>query len=320
MSVTELHDRIETEVCPAWDRELGEPLTEKLRQVIRLLATVRIEDHVAPPRRTGRGRFPCDRRLLARAFQVKAIDKLPTTKHLLEMLQTQPMLRRIVGWSCRKEVPSAATFSRAFRAFAEAHLGETVHQALVATHIGDRLIGHISRDATEIAARERAAPKPKPPPRPKRKRGRPKKGEERPAPEPTRLERQRTQTVEEALQEVPTACDRGCKRDADGQVHRWKGYKCHLDTADGGLPVTGVTTSASLHDSQVAIPMARRTAERVTSLYDLMDAAYDAQAIHQVSEGLGHRPIIARNGRGKEVPPLTRRQPGATASAASVNG
>jgi hypothetical protein len=319
-NLTELHDRIETEVVPTREQELGEPLTEKLRQVVRLLETIRIEDHVAAPRRSGRGRFPCDRRLLARAFLVKAIHNLPTTKLLLEMLQTQPSLRRIIGWRQRNEVPSKATFSRAFGEFAQANLGETVHQALVGAHIGERLVGHISRDATEIDARERAVPKPKPPPLPLRTRGRPKKGEERPAPEPTRLERQQDQTAEEALAEVPTACDRGCKRNADGQVHCWKGYKAHIDTADGGLPVTVITTSASLHDSQVAIPMARRTAKRVTSLYDLMDAAYDAQAIREVSEGLGHRPIIARNGRGKEVPPLTRRQPGDTASGASVSG
>ena len=316
MSVTELQDRLDTQVFPAWEEEVGEPLTEKLRQAVRLLEVIRIEDHVEAPRRTGRGRFPHDRRLLARAFVVKAIYNLPTTTHLLEMLQTQPMLRRICGWSCRSDVPSAPTFSRAFTAFAQADLGEAAHQALVAEHIGERLVGHVCRDATEIDAREEQAKKPPPLPQPPRRRGRPKKGEVRPLPEPTRLWKQTTQTVEEALSELPTACDRGCKRDVHGHAHRWIGYKAHIDTADGGLPVTVLTTSASLHDSQVAIPMARRTAGRVTSLYDLMDAAYDAQAICQVSEELGHRPILDRNGRGRPLPPLTRRPPGVTISAA----
>jgi hypothetical protein len=85
-------------------------------------------------------------------------------------------------------------------------------------------------------------------------------------------------------------------------VHYWKGYKTHIDTAEGGLPVYVLTTSASLSDSQAAIPMLRTSAERVTSLYDLMDSAYDAQAILTVSELLGHRPIIDKNGRGKETP------------------
>ena len=47
-----------------------------------------------------------------------------------------------------------------------------------------------------------------------------------------------------------------------------------------------------MHDSQVAIPLATITAQRVVSLYDLMDAAYDAKEIHEHSRGLGHVPII----------------------------
>ncbi len=58
-------------------------------------------------------------------------------------------------------------------------------------------------------------------------------------------------------------------------------------------------TSASVHDSQVAIPLAQMTAQRVTSLYDLMDSADDAPQIHAFSAQLGHVPIIdphPRNG------------------------
>ena len=56
-------------------------------------------------------------------------------------------------------------------------------------------------------------------------------------------------------------------------------------------------TSASVHDSQVAIPLATMTAARVTNLYDLMDAAYDDAAIRQRSRDLGHVPIIDVNPR-----------------------
>ena len=51
-------------------------------------------------------------------------------------------------------------------------------------------------------------------------------------------------------------------------------------------------TSASLHDSQVAIPLATMTDARVTNLYDLMDSAYDAAEIREHSEALGHVAII----------------------------
>ncbi len=39
------------------------------------------------------------------------------------------------------------------------------------------------------------------------------------------------------------------------------------------------------------------SAGRVTNLYDLMDAAYDATEIHRMSERLGHVPIIDVNPR-----------------------
>ncbi len=52
-----------------------------------------------------------------------------------------------------------------------------------------------------------------------------------------------------------------------------------------------------MHDSQVAIPLSKMSAERVINLYDLMDSAYDAPAIRDYSERLGHKAIIAVNPR-----------------------
>ena len=304
MIVSEIEQKLVTETFPMWEKELCEPLTEKLKQVIRLLAVVEIEAHLPVARRSGRGRFPHDRRLLGRAFVIKAAYNIPTTLALLEMLHTQPMLRRICGFTTRTLIPSKSTFSRVFATFATDNLGDKVHQALIATYIGDRLIGHIGRDSTEIIAREKPAKKPKKEPKPTRKQGRPRRGEAVAPPEPTRLQKQRGQTVEEALAEIPTLCDVGCKRDTKGYSHCWVGYKSHIDTVDGGLPVNVLTTSASLHDSQVAIPMMQRTAERVTSLYDLMDSAYDATHIREVSLELGHKPLIDSNKRRAEAVPF----------------
>jgi hypothetical protein len=45
-----------------------------------------------------------------------------------------------------------------------------------------------------------------------------------------------------------------------------------------------------VHDSQVALPLATMSAQRVTNLYDLMDAAYDTQIIREHSQSLGHQP------------------------------
>ncbi len=52
-----------------------------------------------------------------------------------------------------------------------------------------------------------------------------------------------------------------------------------------------------MHDSQAVIPLAQMTDERVTNLYDLMDAAYDSKEIHEMSERLNHVPIIDSNKR-----------------------
>ena len=59
-----------------------------------------------------------------------------------------------------------------------------------------------------------------------------------------------------------------------------------------------------MHDSQVAIPLMKLTSERVDYLYDLMDAAYDAKPIYEVSRTLGHVPIIDKNFRGQDVIPM----------------
>jgi len=96
----------------------------------------------------------------------------------------------------------------------------------------------------------------------------------------------------EMLAELPRHCSIGVKTSHDGNQKYWRGYKLHLDVADGQIPISGILTAASLHDSQAAIPLAVMTAQRVTSLYDVMDAAYDATEIREHSRSLGHVPII----------------------------
>jgi hypothetical protein len=219
----------------------------------------------------------------------------PTTSMLIERLEVDKQLRRLCGWERPGQVPSESTFSRAFAEFAESELPSRVHEALIKRTHKDRLVGHLSRDATAIEAREKPV-KVAAPEMPKRKRGRPMKGEvvEK---EPRRLERQATMSLAEMLSDLPTHCAVGTKRNAKGHTTSWIGYKLHLDVADGDIPISGLLTSASLHDSQAAIPLATLTSGRVTNLYDLMDSAYDAPEIKQKSRALGHVPIIDKNPR-----------------------
>lgn len=290
---------IQGELLPELQLQDG-PLTPKLEKLVHTLEWVRIEEFVDGG--LGIGRNPHDRGMLANAFVAKSVLRLDTTAALIERLAMDRSLRRICGFPRWKRLPSESTFSRAFEEFAHARLAERVHEALVKLHLGEALIGHISRDGTAIEAREKprrkdvaktsvaASPK---------KRGRPKGGETR-EPKVTRIGRQLGQALHDMLSALPTAGDRGTKCNAQGYKNSWNGYKLHIDTADCGVPVSALLTSASMHDSQAAIPLALMTAGRVTNCYDLMDAAYCSEDIRAHSRSLGHVPLIDHNPRGGE--------------------
>lgn len=293
--------RIQGNLFPWLQEELG-PLNKKQRQLITVLEIARVEQFIqyAP---IWLGRPASDRVALARAFTAKAVYNMNTTTLLHDRLLCDPSMRRICGWEKKNEVPSQSTFSRAFQEFAKTDLPQKVHASMIQEFESSRLVGHISRDATAIEAREKAAKKASEPEEPKKakaKRGRPKKGETRPPKEPTRLERQTKMTLDEMLNDLPKACNVGTKKNSKGYKQSWKGYKLHIDTADGDIPISAVLTSASVHDSQVALPLAEITSKRVTNLYDLMDAAYDAQIIRDHSESLGHVSLIDFNHRSKK--------------------
>lgn len=292
-------DHIQSFLFPMMREELGE-LTEKQRLLVNVLEFANVEAYL-PYARGFPGRPTQDRAAIVRAFVAKMVYDFSTTRMLMDRLQSDPTLRRICGWEWRKEVASEATFSRAFAEFAESGLPQRIHQALIEQHLGDQLIGHVCRDSTAISAREKpvnkaAVVEEKKP----KKRGRPKKGEER-AKEPTRLERQAAgQSLGEMIGDLPADCDVGTKKNSKGYKTSWIGYKLHIDAADGGIPISCILTSASVHDSQVAIPLAEITNQRVDSLYDMMDSAYDAPLIKEHSRNLGHVPIIDINPRGKD--------------------
>jgi len=283
-----------------WERSL----TDKEQQLVSILELVQIEKFVVPssPGRLGRKRH--DRRALALAFVAKAVYNYPFTCSIREALRTSRGLRRICGYGRRCDIPSESVFSRAFAEFAGMSLGEKVHEAMVEKFAKPGLVGHISRDATAIEGREKPRAKVRPPKPAPRKKGRPRQGEVRePKPE-TRLERQCRQSAPEALAELPVHCDVGTKKNSKGYKATWIGYKVHADVSDCCLPISVAFTAASVHDSQVAIPLMKMTSERVDYLYDVMDAAYDAKPIYEVSRSLGHVPIIDKNGRGKGVIPM----------------
>ena len=173
-----------------------------------------------------------------------------------------------------------------------------MHAQLIRDHLGEQTIWHSATDATAIEAREKphhAEPVAAAPaaatsalgqdaanPAPKtRKRGRPRQGQEPPPPDPTRLERHLIGSLQDNLMDMPQVhCTHGCKKNAKGHTDHWIGYKLHLSTGDGDVPLATYLSSASLHDSQAAIILQQSVAERTQAVYyDLKDAAYDAAAI-----------------------------------------
>ena len=290
--LNQFHRIMQGVLFPALQEQLG-PLSDKHQQLVLVLSLIQIEAMVASWT-GGVGRPAKDRRAMARSFVAKAVFNMSTTRQLLDRLSVDVSLRRICGWESQREIPHESQFSRTFADFAASELPQRLHAALIAETQQERLIGHISRDSTEIEAREKPLRKPvaEVPLKPVGKRGRPKSGEQPLPPEPTRLERQAGMTLEQMLDDLTRACNVGSKNNSKGYKETWVGYKLHLDVADGQIPISCILTSASLHDSQAAIPLARLTAQRVTHLYDLMDSAYDAQSIHEQVRGLGQIPII----------------------------
>ena len=308
--------------------EIEVVLTPKVQEVVSVLEMLDIERFIERYYVRGfAGRPSQDRVAIARAFVAKAVLNLPTTEALIDRLKADISLRRVCGFSSTHGVPDKSRFSRAYAEFAKAQLPEHIHTALIATYLGDQLIGHISRDSTEISARERPKNKwegkAKVAPRPK-KRGRPRKDAPIPVTkkEPTRIEKQQTQSPAEMRRELPRDCDTGTKMNSRGYKTSWTGYKLHIDTADGDIPVSCILTSASMHDSGAMMPLMRQTSARVDYCYDLADAAYCSPLLRDASRQLGHVPLIDHNprrGEKNEFAPHEAERYKARSSAERVN-
>lgn len=287
---------LQQQLFPCLREELG-PLGPSYEAFVRALTLLQLDRFVAV--RHGRGRPAHDRACIARAFLAKAVFHLPHTRALLDRLANDITLRRLCGWERAAQVPDESVFSRAFAELARQEFGQRVHAAVVERTQSERLVGHILRDSTAIEARERPEPKAKAEAPAVRRRHRRSGTTKRPE-QMTRIERQcfGSMSLEQMLNELPRACNVGCKPNTHGHREYWNGYKLHLDVIDGHIPISCVLTSASVTDNQVAIPLAVMSAQRVTSCYDLMDAAYDCEAIREHSRKLGHVPIIRRQKHG----------------------
>jgi hypothetical protein len=304
---------------PVLEDEIGE-LTEKQKEFIRVVEAIDLVQYLGEFEWKGIGRKRDSRLSLLKAFVAKIVFGYKNTKIMIENVKGNPTVRRLCGWERECDVPSEPTFSRAFAEFAKSELPQKIHAGIVKKYLGEKLVGHISRDSTVIDAREKAVKKEKPQ-KEACKKGRAKKGEKKPV-ELRRLELQAFRSLQENLSDLPKACDYGAKYDSNGNKMTWRGYKLHIDTMDGDIPISAQLTSASVHDSQVAIPLMQMSNERVVSLYDLMDSAYDAPEIREFSAKLNHVAIIdynKRRGEAKEFEPARKLRYNERSAAERVN-
>src|SRR6266851_2212014 len=259
---------LQEELFPLLQTSVG-PLNGQMQLLASVISLAPLERMLCA-RRAATGRPAKDRAALATAFLAKAILNLPTTRDLICRLRVDEALRRFCGWSSIQALPHESKFSRAFAESADTELPQQLHEAVIATTQNQRLIGHIARDSTAIPARERfpettqqqkqkKKAKQRAAKQCKRTRSKGAFAKAKAAQRGTRIQRQRHQKLAGMLSDLPRQCDIGAKKNSHGNLQYWRGYKLHLD--------------------------------------ELMDSAYDADAIHAHSRQLNHVPIIVPHGR-----------------------
>ena len=285
---------LENSLFPELEESLRiKEFSTKEAKLIRVLDFAEIEKYITVTSQTN---TPKHREQIARAFIAKSVYNFQTTRDLLNRLHVDRTLRILCGWRYEEEIPSEATFSRAFDEISTMQIAQKTHEKFVGEYLSEKTFFYNATDATKIPLREKVVKKAKEEPKAKHKPGRPKKGETREPIKPKILEQQKDmQTVDEMLSLVSTNCGVGIKQNSKGNREVWIGGSLHISVVDGDIPITAFYSGANVHDSSVSLPLMQETSKRVNYLYDLQDAGYDADIIREFSTKLGHRPIIDIN-------------------------
>jgi len=133
----------------------GRELSDRGKELTLFFEMLSLTQFISFPASTGRPRS--SRLSMLKAFIIKAAMNITENKQLRELLSGNSELHKNCGWSESSEIPSLPTFSRVFKEFAEMKTAEKIHSMLIKTALGESLIGHISRDASSITAREKPA-------------------------------------------------------------------------------------------------------------------------------------------------------------------
>jgi hypothetical protein len=279
MKVAQYWKTIQRSLFPGFEKDIGTPtpVHGKIMVALDMLGLERFIFETSG--NTSKGRPSFSRVSFARAYVAKAILNLNSTRALMDRLKVDRVLFRLCGFDPTRKLPCESMFSIVFSELASSGVLDKIHAGVLKENLSEDLVHHISRDATDVVAREKVVRVNK---KSKGKRKTKKlKGKNR------RVFKQLSMTLEEMLEDLPRSVGASTKRG-----HSWKGYKLHLDVSDGGIPISCILTSAQVHDSQVAIPLEEMTSRRVASLYTLMDSAYDAKEIRTFIKSKNKIPII----------------------------
>lgn len=288
----------EKTLFPALQEQVG-VLSPKEEKLMRILELAQIELYVSEVKITNP---PKHRKEIARAFIAKAVYNFQTTRDLIDRLKVDRVLRIICGWRYVRSIPHESTFSRVYAQLAHSRIADKTHQAFIKEYLSDTVFFYNSTDSTAIDVREKPLKKEKVP-KVKKKRGRKRKDDSTPVVQKELSvcnQQLAMNSTVQMLQSISTFTDIGRKINAKGNGYSWIGGKLHLGVVDGDIPITAIYTCASVHDSQVAIPVINETTRRVDYLYDLCDKAYDSEPIVVFSKRRGHTPIIDVNPRNCE--------------------
>ncbi len=135
---------IQRQLFPTLEEEIG-PLTEKEKDLVKIIALLDLPRHLRSYQWQGWGRKPKSRLAICKAFIAKTVYRLETTDLLIEYLKGCTSLRRLCGFESAWQVPSKSTFSRAFTQFSKDQILSDIHNGLIKDKLGDKIVGHISQ-------------------------------------------------------------------------------------------------------------------------------------------------------------------------------
>jgi hypothetical protein len=295
--ISYLENKLQQRLFPLFEEHFEDELYDVHMRVVRTLEVVQIERLIPQSCPFQRGRPSKFRWKVARAFVAKHILNLRTTRELVYRLKIDRQLRYIRGWEPGEKVPDESLFSRIFSEMAEHKVPQKLHEKLAEKVFEGHVVLHCGRDSCPVPVRESSEKTGK---KTSKRKDPPKYGSKRWG--ETRKGRQVLGglSVEQMLDELPHACDHGRKISAKGTTLCWRGYKLHLDVAEGFFPLSAVLTSASTNDCEVAIPLSTMSSQRAHVLYELMDKAYDGEAIKNFISSQGRVPLIKAAIRGEK--------------------